>query len=206
MNPICAQVDQASATLMLTRVLAIRLAPAPWWVTVNASRGVPDMQAAFASVFGQGLWTIGGSITAFLVSQLIDVAVFQVDPSGLPVLPLSKDRPEALRGAHVLVLGYPAQREFRLRPQGNSPGLYVTRSPATSAVDRVNVVGADRRRDARRGRDRVGVERAGMADLLAARLGGGGEVQQVQDVLPPAHRGQPLARRPAKPAPPLVRR
>jgi hypothetical protein len=46
-----------------------------------------------------------------------------------------------------------AQREFRLRPKGNSPGLYVTRSPATSAVDRVIVVGADRRRDARRGSD-----------------------------------------------------
>jgi uncharacterized integral membrane protein (TIGR00697 family) len=46
-------------------------------VTVNAERGVPDMQAAFANVFGQGLWTIGGSITAFLIGQLIDVAVFQ---------------------------------------------------------------------------------------------------------------------------------
>ncbi len=56
--------------------VAIGLAPAAWWVTVNASRGVPDMQAAFASVFGQGLWTIGGSITAFLIGQLIDVTVF----------------------------------------------------------------------------------------------------------------------------------
>ncbi len=56
--------------------VAIGLAPAGWWVTVNASRGVPDMQAAFASVFGQGLWTIGGSITAFLIGQLIDVTVF----------------------------------------------------------------------------------------------------------------------------------
>jgi hypothetical protein len=34
------------------------------------------MQAAFASIFGQGLWTIGGSITAFLVGQLVDVVVF----------------------------------------------------------------------------------------------------------------------------------
>ncbi len=56
--------------------LAIELAPAAWWVTVGAGRGVPDMQAAFASVFGQGLWTIGGSVTAFLVGQLVDVAVF----------------------------------------------------------------------------------------------------------------------------------
>lgn len=55
---------------------AIELAPAAWWVTVAGERGVPDMQAAFASVFGQGLWTIGGSIVAFLIGQLIDVSVF----------------------------------------------------------------------------------------------------------------------------------
>jgi uncharacterized integral membrane protein (TIGR00697 family) len=57
--------------------LAIGLVPASWWVTIGAERGVPDMQAAFAGIFGQGLWTIGGSITAFLVGQLIDVAIFQ---------------------------------------------------------------------------------------------------------------------------------
>ncbi|MGH8250999.1 MAG: queuosine precursor transporter [Steroidobacteraceae bacterium] len=57
--------------------LAIRLAPAGWWVTIGAGRGVPDMQAAFAAVFGQGLWTISGSVTAFLVGQLVDVALFQ---------------------------------------------------------------------------------------------------------------------------------
>jgi uncharacterized integral membrane protein (TIGR00697 family) len=56
--------------------LAIGLAPAGWWVTVNAERGVPDMQAAYANVFGQGLWTIGGSLVAFLVGQLIDVGIF----------------------------------------------------------------------------------------------------------------------------------
>jgi queuosine precursor transporter len=57
--------------------LAIELEPAAWWVSIGADRGVPDMQAAFAGIFGQGLWTIGGSITAFLVGQLIDVALFQ---------------------------------------------------------------------------------------------------------------------------------
>lgn len=56
--------------------LAIQLAPAEWWVTVNAARGVPDMQAAFAGIFGQGMWTIGGSIVAFLLGQLIDVTIF----------------------------------------------------------------------------------------------------------------------------------
>ncbi len=56
--------------------LAIGLAPAAWWVGVAADQGVPDYQKAFAAVFGQGLWTIGGSLTAFLVGQLIDVSVF----------------------------------------------------------------------------------------------------------------------------------
>ena len=56
--------------------LSIHLAPAAWWVTISADRGVPDMQAAFAVTFGQGLWTIAGSITAFLIGQLIDVSVF----------------------------------------------------------------------------------------------------------------------------------
>jgi len=55
---------------------AIHLAPADWWVTVNASRGVPDMQAAYNGVFGQGLWTIGGSLAAFMIGQVIDVGIY----------------------------------------------------------------------------------------------------------------------------------
>jgi queuosine precursor transporter len=55
---------------------AISLAPAGWWVEAAKSQGVPDYQAAFGAVFGQGLWTIGGSVIAFLLGQLIDVAVF----------------------------------------------------------------------------------------------------------------------------------
>ena len=56
--------------------IAIHLAPAAWWVGVVKDQGVPDYQAAFAAVFGQGLWTIGGSVIAFLFGQLIDVSVF----------------------------------------------------------------------------------------------------------------------------------
>jgi uncharacterized integral membrane protein (TIGR00697 family) len=56
--------------------LAIHLAPASWWVSVASDQGVPDMQQAFAAIFGQGLWSIGGSLTAFLVAQLIDVRIF----------------------------------------------------------------------------------------------------------------------------------
>ncbi len=55
---------------------AISLTPAGFWVEANSERGVPDMQAAFSNIFGQGMWTIAGSVTAFLVGQLIDVAVF----------------------------------------------------------------------------------------------------------------------------------
>ena len=55
---------------------AIALVPASWWVTAAQPQGVPDYQAAFAAVFGQGLWTIAGSIVAFMLGQLIDIAVF----------------------------------------------------------------------------------------------------------------------------------
>ena len=60
----------------LAAYLAISLVPAGFWVSVNSERGVPDMQAAFANIFGQGMWTIAGSMTAFLVGQLIDVSIF----------------------------------------------------------------------------------------------------------------------------------
>ena len=56
--------------------VAIGLAPAGWWVGVAAGQGVPDYQRAFAAVFGQGMWTIAGSLVAFMVGQLIDVHVF----------------------------------------------------------------------------------------------------------------------------------
>ncbi|MEL1263850.1 queuosine precursor transporter [Pseudoxanthomonas putridarboris] len=56
--------------------LAIAAAPARWWVTAAQDQGVPDYQAAFAAIFGQGMWSIVGSIIAFLIGQLIDVSVF----------------------------------------------------------------------------------------------------------------------------------
>ncbi len=56
---------------------AISLAPADWWVEQSVQRGVPDSQAAFSVTFGQGLFIIVGSLTAFLVAQLTDVIVFQ---------------------------------------------------------------------------------------------------------------------------------
>jgi len=55
---------------------AIRLSPADWWPGSKAGVGVPDMQKAYSAVFGQGLWIIIGSLTAFLIGQLLDVLVF----------------------------------------------------------------------------------------------------------------------------------
>jgi hypothetical protein len=56
---------------------AIALIPADWWIESVNDQGVPNFQAAFASVFGQGLWIIMGSLVAFLVGQFLDVTVFQ---------------------------------------------------------------------------------------------------------------------------------
>lgn len=55
---------------------AILLVPADWWIGVNTEKGVPNMQLAFAALFGQGLWIIAGSVAAFLIGQLLDVTIF----------------------------------------------------------------------------------------------------------------------------------
>ena len=60
----------------LTAYVAIALAPADFWVSSYAALGVPDVQNAYAQIFGQGMWTIGGSMVAFLIGQLVDVVIF----------------------------------------------------------------------------------------------------------------------------------
>jgi len=50
--------------------------PAGWWIASKADKGIPDMQAAYSGIFGQGMWIILGSLVAFGVSQLVDVFVF----------------------------------------------------------------------------------------------------------------------------------
>ena len=56
--------------------LAMSVAPASFWVDSKMQNGVPSMQLAFEAIFGQGMWIILGSLVAFMVSQLIDVAIF----------------------------------------------------------------------------------------------------------------------------------
>jgi queuosine precursor transporter len=55
---------------------AIHLSPADWWQNSKTGEGLADMQLAFASIFGQGLWIIIGSLVAFFIGQLVDVLVF----------------------------------------------------------------------------------------------------------------------------------
>jgi uncharacterized integral membrane protein (TIGR00697 family) len=57
--------------------MAIMLVPAAWWPGTQSAQGVPDMQAAFKSIFGQGLWIIIGSLISFLVGQILDAIIFQ---------------------------------------------------------------------------------------------------------------------------------
>lgn len=55
---------------------AIGLTPADFWVMRDTYSGLVNMDLAFTTIFGQGLWIIVGSLTAFLIGQLVDVTVF----------------------------------------------------------------------------------------------------------------------------------
>lgn len=55
---------------------AINLAPADFFITSKQGSGVQDMSKAYNSVLGQGGFIIIGSLTAFILGQLIDVFIF----------------------------------------------------------------------------------------------------------------------------------
>jgi len=57
-------------------VAAMSLQPADFFITSKTGSGVPDMEKAYEGVLGQGSFIIIGSLTAFLLGQLIDVFVF----------------------------------------------------------------------------------------------------------------------------------
>lgn len=56
--------------------MAIHFPPADFWIGSGAKNHIPNMNDAFASIFGQGMWIIIASIIAFLVSQIVDVTIF----------------------------------------------------------------------------------------------------------------------------------
>lgn len=55
---------------------AIKIPPADFWIGSGAENNIGNMNDAFTSIFGQGMWIIAGSLVAFLVSQVVDVTVF----------------------------------------------------------------------------------------------------------------------------------
>lgn len=55
---------------------AMKIPPADFWISSKQDIGINNMQVAFGGIFGQGMWIILGSLTAFLVSQIVDVTVF----------------------------------------------------------------------------------------------------------------------------------
>ena len=55
---------------------AIGLTPSDFWIERETSSGTVNMELAFNTIFGQGMWIIAGSIIAFLIGQLVDVTVF----------------------------------------------------------------------------------------------------------------------------------
>ena len=64
------------AFAFLIFLLATSLTPADFFITSKQGSGVPDMEKAYHAVLGQGSFIIIGSLTAFLLGQLIDVFVF----------------------------------------------------------------------------------------------------------------------------------
>jgi uncharacterized integral membrane protein (TIGR00697 family) len=57
--------------------IATLLIPADFWVDVNKGSENFNINTAFARIFRQGLGIILGSLSAFLVSQIIDAFVFE---------------------------------------------------------------------------------------------------------------------------------
>lgn len=55
---------------------ALQLVPADFWIQQEINGTAVNMNLAFAGIFGQGMWIIAGSITAFLIGQIVDVVIF----------------------------------------------------------------------------------------------------------------------------------
>src|SRR6476619_1322779 len=64
------------AYAFLMYYLAMGVPAAGFWFGTGVKNGVPNMSNAFNAIFGQGMWIIFASITAFLISQIVDVTVF----------------------------------------------------------------------------------------------------------------------------------
>jgi uncharacterized integral membrane protein (TIGR00697 family) len=54
----------------------IKLVPSDFWINQQVNGQNLNMNNAFSGIFGQGMWIIVGSITAFLIGQIVDVRIF----------------------------------------------------------------------------------------------------------------------------------
>jgi hypothetical protein len=55
---------------------AMGLVPSDFWINQSVNGETINMNTAFNSIFGQGMWIIAGSIIAFLLGQMADVIIF----------------------------------------------------------------------------------------------------------------------------------
>lgn len=55
---------------------AMGLVPSDFWINQAVNGETINMNTAFNSIFGQGMWIIAGSIIAFLLGQMADVIIF----------------------------------------------------------------------------------------------------------------------------------
>jgi uncharacterized integral membrane protein (TIGR00697 family) len=55
---------------------SIGLTGSDFWIERTTPSGILNMDLAFNTIFGQGLWIIIGSLVAFLIGQIVDVTVF----------------------------------------------------------------------------------------------------------------------------------
>lgn len=56
--------------------ISIQTVPADFWVNETVDGQELNMNLAFNKVFGQGMWIIFGSLTAFILGQILDVYIF----------------------------------------------------------------------------------------------------------------------------------
>lgn len=56
--------------------VSIQTVPADFWVNEKVDGQDLNMHLAFNKVFGQGMWIIFGSLTAFIIGQILDVYIF----------------------------------------------------------------------------------------------------------------------------------
>lgn len=56
--------------------VSIQAVPSDFWIEQEVDGQTVNMDLAFNKIFGQGMWIIFGSITAFILGQVLDVFIF----------------------------------------------------------------------------------------------------------------------------------